>query len=265
MKIDHFIHLQDRSSGEAINLEAAGAVLSEKVANSLGLKVGDTIRIYNDDESHEVVLGAITENYLENYLYLSPAVYEKAFGNPLMVNMAYVNIPDTNTDLENAIANEWLAKDGVVAVNFTGNIVKSSSDSLSSLSIVVVVMLISAGALAAVVLYNLTNINISERVREIATIRVLGFYDMEVYKYIFRENIVLSAIGIVVGLFLGVLLDGFIINTVETDIAMFAREIEPTSFIYSVVFTLAFTFIVNILMTPLIKRISMVESLKSIE
>ncbi|UYO63763.1 ABC transporter permease [Acetobacterium wieringae] len=264
-KIDHFIHLQDRSSGEAINLEAAGAVLSEKVANSLGLKVGDTIRIYNDDESHEVVLGAITENYLENYLYLSPAVYEKAFGNPLMVNMAYVNIPDTNTDLENAIANEWLAKDGVVAVNFTGNIVKSSSDSLSSLSIVVVVMLISAGALAAVVLYNLTNINISERVREIATIRVLGFYDMEVYKYIFRENIVLSAIGIVVGLFLGVLLDGFIINTVETDIAMFAREIEPTSFIYSVVFTLAFTFIVNILMTPLIKRISMVESLKSIE
>lgn len=264
-KIDHFIHLQDRSSGEAINLEAAGAVLSEKVANSLGLKVGDTIRIYNDDESHEVVLGAITENYLENYLYLSPAVYEKAFGKPLMVNMAYVNIPDTNTDLENAIANEWLAKDGVVAVNFTGNIVKSSSDSLSSLSIVVVVMLISAGALAAVVLYNLTNINISERVREIATIRVLGFYDMEVYKYIFRENIVLSAIGIVVGLFLGVLLDGFIINTVETDIAMFAREIEPTSFIYSVIFTLAFTFIVNILMTPLIKRISMVESLKSIE
>ena len=264
-KIDHFIHLQDRKSGEAINLEAAGAVLSEKVANSLGLKVGDTIRIYNDDESHEVVLGAITENYLENYLYLSPTVYEEAFGKPLTVNMAYVNIPDTSTDLENAIANEWLAREGVVAVNFTGNIVKSSSDSLSSLSIVVVVMLVSAGALAAVVLYNLTNINISERVREIATIRVLGFYDMEVYKYIFRENIVLSVIGIVVGLFLGVLLDGFIITTVETDIAMFAREIEPTSFVYSVVFTLAFTFIVNILMTPIIKRISMVESLKSIE
>ncbi|WP_296561500.1 FtsX-like permease family protein [uncultured Acetobacterium sp.] len=264
-QIKNFIHLQDRKSETAINLEAAGAVLSEKVANSLGLKVGDTIRIYNDDESHEVVLGAITENYLENYLYLSPAVYEKAFGKELTVNMAYVNIPDTNTDLENAIANDWLARDGVVAVNFTGNIVKSSSDSLSSLSIVVVVMLISAGALAAVVLYNLTNINISERVREIATIRVLGFYDMEVYKYIFRENIVLSAIGIVVGLFLGVLLNGFIINTVETDIAMFARGIEPTSFVYSVVFTLAFTFIVNILMTPIIKRISMVESLKSIE
>ncbi len=264
-QINTFIHLQNRKSAEAINLEEAGAVLSEKVAGSLGLKVGDTIRVYNEDESHEVVLGAITENYLENYLYLSPAVYEEAFGKELMVNMAYVNIPDANTDLEDAIASDWLARDGVVAVNFTGNIVKSSADSISSLSIVVVVMLLSAGALAAVVLYNLTNINISERVREIATIRVLGFYDMEVYKYIFRENVVLSVIGIIVGLFLGVLLNGFIINTVETDIAMFARGIEPTSFIYSVVFTLAFTFIVNILMTPIIKRISMVESLKSIE
>lgn len=263
--INSFIHLQNRKSGAAINLEEAGVVLSEKVATGLGLKVGDTIRIYNEDESHEVVLGAITENYLENYIYLSPAVYETAFGKPLTVNMAYVNIPDTSTDLENAIASEWLDKEGVVAVNFTGNIVKSSSDSISSLSIVVVVMLLAAGALAAVVLYNLTNINISERVREIATIRVLGFYDMEVYKYIFRENIVLSVIGVVVGLFLGVFLNGLIINTVETDIAMFTRGIEPSSFIYSVVFTLAFTFIVNILMTPIIKRISMVESLKSIE
>lgn len=263
--ISDFIHLQNRKTGEAIDLETAGVVLSEKVATTLGLKVGDTILINNEDQSHEAVLGAITENYLENYIYLSPAVYEKDFGKPLKVNMAYVNIPDTSTDLENTIATDWLAKDGVVAVNFTGNIVKSSSDSISSLSIVVVVMLLSAGALAAVVLYNLTNINISERVREIATIRVLGFYDMEVYKYIFRENIVLSIIGIIVGLFLGVLLDGFIINTVETDIAMFGRGIEFSSFIYSIVFTLAFTFIVNILMTPIIKRISMVESLKSIE
>lgn len=263
--IKNFIHLQNRKSGKVIDLEASGVVLTEKVANNLGLAVGDKIRIYNEDESHEVVLGAITENYLENYIYLSPETYEKAFGKPLTVNMAYVNIPDTNTDLENAIAKDWLEKEGVVAVNFTGNIVKSSSDSMSSLSIVVLVMLISAGALAAVVLYNLTNINISERIREIATIRVLGFYDMEVYKYIFRENIVLSVIGIIVGLFLGVLLNSLIINTVETDIAMFTRGIKLTSYIYSIVFTLAFTFIVNIIMTPIIKRISMVESLKSIE
>jgi putative ABC transport system permease protein len=263
--ISDFIHLQDRKTQEPISLKESGVVLSEKVATNLGIKPGDTIRIYNENESHEVVLGAITENYLENYIYISPEVYEQAFGKQLKVNMAYVNIPDTSTDLENAIANDWLSKDGVVAVNFTGNIVKSSSDSLSSLSIVVVVMLLSAGALAVVVLYNLTNINISERVREIATIRVLGFYDMEVYKYIFRENIVLSVIGIVFGLFLGVLLNNFIINTVETDIAMFGRTIELTSYLYSILFTLAFTFIVNFIMTPIIKRISMVESLKSIE
>lgn len=123
-------------------------------------------------------------------------------------------------------------------------------------------MLLSAGALAAVVLYNLTNINISERVREIATIRVLGFYDMEVYKYIFRENIVLSVIGIAVGLFLGILLDGFIINTVETDIAMFSREIRAQQFylfgdLYSGIYLCC-----QYSDDPLIKRISMVEITK---
>jgi putative ABC transport system permease protein len=263
--IGDFVHLQERQSGKAIDLHAAGAVLSEKIANDLGVQVGDSIRVYNDDESHEVVIGAITENYLENYLYLAPEVYEAAFGKPFKVNMAYVNIPGTSTELENSIAKDWLAKDGVVTMNFTGNIVESSNNSMSSLSIVVVVMILSAGALAAVVLYNLTNINISERVREIATIRVLGFYDMEVYTYIFRENIVLSGIGIFVGLFLGVLLNGFIIHTVETDIAMFGRGIQWTSFLFSILFTLAFTFIVNLIMMPMVKRISMVESLKSIE
>ena len=263
--IRDFVHLQDRKSGAAIDLKAAGAVISEKVASDLGVSVGDKVRVFNDDESHEVVIGDITENYLENYLYLSPEVYQAAFNKPLEVNIAYVNIPDTSTELENAIANDWLQKDGVAAMNFTGNIVESSNNSMSSLSIVVVVMILSAGALAAVVLYNLTNINISERVREIATIRVLGFYDMEVYTYIFRENIVLSCIGIFAGLFLGVLLNGFIINTVETDIAMFGRVIHWTSFLFSILFTLAFTFIVNLIMMPMVKRISMVESLKSIE
>ncbi|HEY5537386.1 MAG TPA: FtsX-like permease family protein [Acetobacterium sp.] len=260
-----FIHLQNRNSGEAIDLEKAGVVLSEKVANDLNLKVGDTIRIYSADESHEVTLGAITENYLENYIYLSPKVYEEAFGHPLKVNTAYFNISEPSTDVENAIAKDWLENPSVVAVNFTTNIVKSSSDSIGTLNVVVLILILSAGALAVVVLYNLTNINISERIREIATIRVLGFYDMEVYKYIFRENIVLSIIGIIVGLGLGIILNGFIINSVETDIAMFGRGIEPTSYIYSILITLGFTMLVNVMMTPMIKKISMVESLKSVE
>jgi len=260
-----FIHLQNRTTGEPIDLEKAGVVLTEKAAKDLNLKVGDKIRVYSDDESHEVTLGAITENYLENYIYLSPKVYEEAFGHPLKVNVAYFNIANPSTDVENAIAKDWLENPSMVAVNFTSNIVKSSGDSISTLNIVVLVMLISAGALAVVVLYNLTNINISERIREIATIRVLGFYDMEVYKYIFRENIVLSIIGIAVGLGLGVLLNTFIINTVETDIVMFGRGIDLSSYIYSILFTLGFTMLVNIMMTPMIKKISMVESLKSIE
>ncbi|MBK5243562.1 MAG: FtsX-like permease family protein [Eubacteriaceae bacterium] len=263
--LGNFRHLQNRTTGAPIDLEKAGVVLTEKAAKDLNLKVGDKIRVYSDDESHEVTLGAITENYLENYIYMSPKVYEEAFGHPLKVNVAYFNIANPSTDEENAIAKDWLENPSVVAVNFTSNIVKSSGDSINTLNIVVLVMLISAGALAVVVLYNLTNINISERIREIATIRVLGFYDMEVYKYIFRENIVLSIIGIAAGLGLGVILNTFIINTVETDIAMFGRGIDLSSYIYSILFTLGFTMLVNIMMTPMIKKISMVESLKSIE
>ncbi|MGV8906818.1 MAG: FtsX-like permease family protein [Acetobacterium sp.] len=260
-----YIQLQNRKTGAPIDLDNAGVVLSEKVAKDLNLKIGDTIRVSSEDESHEVMLGAISENYLENYLYLSPAVYEKAFGKPLKVNVAYFNMAEPTADLENALAKDWLENPSVVAINYTSNIVKSAGDSMSTLNTVVLVLLLSAGALAVVVLYNLTNINISERIREIATIRVLGFYDMEVYKYIFRENIVLSIIGIIVGLGLGVLLNDFIINTVETDIAMFGRGIELTSYLYSILFTLGFTMLVNIMMTPMIKKISMVESLKSIE
>ena len=130
---------------------------------------------------------------------------------------------------------------------------------------VVLVMLVAAGALAFVVLYNLTNINVSERVREIATIRVLGFYDRETNNYIFRENIILSFIGMLIGLGLGVILNNFIITTVETDIVMFGRGIDPSSYIFACLFTMAFTLIVNLFMAPVIKKVDMVESLKSIE
>ncbi len=216
--------------------------------------MGDTIKVYNDDEGHELKVEAITENYLENYLYLSPETYEEYWGEPLEINMAYVNIIDAGTDIEDQISKDWLEGRGITAVVYNTSIVQSSNDSLSSLNIVVVVMILAAGSLAAVVLYNLTNINVSERVREIATIRVLGFYDKEVYTYIFRENIVLSVIGTVIGLGLGVLLNNFIITTVETDIVMFGRVIEFSSYVYSIIITMVFTFLVNIIMTPMIKR-----------
>jgi|LGVE01.1.fsa_nt_gb putative ABC transport system permease protein len=263
--IENFVYLHDRKTQEFIDLDQAKVVISEMIAKDLNLKVGDQLKITNDDLEKVVTLGAITENYLQNYLYLSPETYEDVFGHKLKVNLAYVNMPDTSKENEKEVAKDWLEDSGVVAINFVGDIVSSTNDSLSSLNIVVLVMILAAGALAVVVLYNLTNINISERVREIATIRVLGFYDMEVYKYIFRENLVLSAIGIIVGLGLGVILNGYIILTIETDIVMFGRGIQWTSYLYSVLFTMGFTFLVNIIMTPMIKRISMVESLKSVE
>ncbi|MGD9475507.1 MAG: ABC transporter permease, partial [Eubacteriaceae bacterium] len=242
-----------------------GAIITEKASRDLGISVGDKVTVFNDDDSYEIEIAGIAENYLENYLYLSPESYQEIVGKPVVFNVAYINIPDTNDSLESEIAGDWLAKDDVVSMNFTGSIIESSEDSMGSLNIVILVLILSAAALAGVVLYNLTNINISERVREIATIRVLGFYDMETYNYIFRENVVLAFVGVLVGLFLGTGLNNLIINTMETDMTTFVREIELSSYLLAGGLTMIFTLVINVAMTPIIKRINMVESLKSIE
>lgn len=264
--MNRFIDLRHRKeTDQKLTLDDSGAIITEKLANDLGIKVGDTIRLYSDDKEFKIKVADITENYIENYVYVSPKAYEAASGEPVKYNIAYFNLKDTGTDAENAFGEKWLDNSDVVSVSFTGSIVKSSTDSLSSLNMVVLVMLVAAGALAFVVLYNLTNINVSERVREIATIRVLGFYDRETNNYIFRENIILSFIGMLIGLGLGVILNNFIITTVETDIVMFGRGIDPSSYVFACIFTMAFTLIVNIFMAPVIKKVDMVESLKSIE
>ena len=264
--MNHFINLRHRKEpDQKLDLDDSGAIITEKLANDLGIKVSDTIRLYSDDKEFKIEVADITENYIENYVYVSPKAYESASGEPVKYNIAYFNLKDTGTDAENTFGEKWLENSDVVSVSFTGSIVKSSTDSLSSLNMVVLVMLVAAGALAFVVLYNLTNINVSERVREIATIRVLGFYDRETNNYIFRENIILSFIGMLIGLGLGVILNNFIITTVETDIVMFGRGIDPSSYIFACLFTMAFTLIVNLFMAPVIKKVDMVESLKSIE
>ncbi|WKY43599.1 FtsX-like permease family protein [Eubacteriaceae bacterium ES2] len=263
-QLDDYIHVKNQETGQALDL-SAGAIITEKASRDLGIAVGDTVTVFNDDESYQIEIAGIAENYLENYLYLSPENYQEVVGKPVAFNVAYINIPDTNDNLESEIAGDWLSKDDVVSMNFTGSIIESSEDSMGSLNIVILVLILSAAALAGVVLYNLTNINISERVREIATIRVLGFYDMETYNYIFRENIVLAFVGVLVGLFLGTGLNNLIINTMETDMTTFVREIELSSYLLAGALTIIFTLVINVAMTPIIKRINMVESLKSIE
>ncbi|WKY47017.1 FtsX-like permease family protein [Eubacteriaceae bacterium ES3] len=263
-QLDDYIHVKNQETDESLDL-SQGAIITEKASRDLNVAIGETIRVFNDDDSYEVEIAGIAENYLENYLYMSPETYSQIVGQEPEFNVAYINIPDTNETLETQIAGDWLAKDDVVSLNFTGSIIESSEDSMGSLNIVILVLILSAAALAGVVLYNLTNINISERVREIATIRVLGFYDMETYNYIFRENIVLALVGVIVGLFLGTGLNNLIINTMETDMTTFVREIELSSYLLAGALTMIFTLIINVVMTPIIKRINMVESLKSIE
>lgn len=260
-----FVVLRHRQRQAAVSLPETGAVITEKMAGDLGIKTGDEIRIYADDTEYTTTVSDIVENYIENYVYLSPEAYQKATGKAPAYNAAYFNLKSTQAADEEAFASRWLSGGDVATISNTTNIVKNSNDTMSSLNVVVIVMLVSAGALAFVVLYNLTNINVSERVREIATIRVLGFYDREVDNYIFRENIVLSLIGMIFGLGLGVVLNGYILNTVETDVVMFPRGIDPTSYLYACLFTMGFTLIVNFVMRPVIRRVDMVESLKSIE
>lgn len=262
-----YLSLQHRTGQqEKLDLSDEGAVITEKMSNDLNIAVGDTIHIESDSNTFDVLVTDITENYIENYIYISSGLYEKATGAVPTYNMVFTNFKnDMDTASEEAFSQQWLGTGDVLSVTFTDSIRDSSMDSFDVMNIVVIILLVAAGALAFVVLYNLTNINVSERVREIATIRVLGFYDREVDNYIYRENIILALIGIVIGLFLGVALTNFIIITVETDMVMFGRDIHWTSFVYAALFTMAFTLIVNLFMAPVIKKIDMVESLKSIE
>ncbi len=261
-----FTDLHDRKHPEEkCVLGDDGVIITEKLARDMGVSPGDHLMMSVDEERYDVTISGIAENYIENYVYLSPQYYEKISGKETAYNLVFVNLNISGAEAEDALAERWLAGDDLVSMTFTEGIRNSSMDSLKSLNMVVLVMLFAAGALAFVVLYNLTNINVSERVREIATIRVLGFYEREVDNYIFRENIVLSLIGMCFGLFLGILLNNFIITTVETDIVMFGRGIEGSSYIFACLFTMAFTLIVNVFMKPVIRKIDMVESLKSIE
>ena len=208
---------------------------------------------------------AIAENYLYHYIYMTPACYEKVYGEAPEYNTVLVNVTEEQQENNHDIGGDILALGGVLNVTYTDTISGQMNDMLGSLNIVVAVLIISAAMLAFVVLYNLNNININERKRELATIKVLGFYDLEVDFYVYRENIVLTFLGALAGIGIGVLLHRYIITTVEVELCMFGRNIYLPSYIYSVLFTFAFSFIINAAMHFKLKKIDMVESLKSVE
>lgn len=260
------IDLHNRQSGENIELDSSGCVMSEKLAANMGLEPGDEFTVENSDgERCELELSAICENYLYNYLYMTPEYYSDSFNEEVEYNMIDTQYSYTTEDERDELAQTLLELDGIASVTYTDSRIENFNTMLDTLNKVVYVMILAAGALAFVVLYNLTNINIAERAREIATIKVLGFYNREVSEYIYRENIILTIVGGLVGLGLGVLLNSYVVQTVEIDIVMFGREIYLPSYLYAIGITFIFAIIVNVLMYFKMRKIDMVESLKSIE
>lgn len=259
------VTLRDRKSHEQYELTDDGAVICEKTASLMGVKAGDEITLEKDNRKYKVKITAVTENYMGHYVYMTPSCYEKTFGEkPEYSSTVYTMKEDAGSDLE-TIGNEVLKYPAALSISYTSSTAGQVERMLGSLGAVIWVLIISAGMLAFVVLYNLNNINITERQRELATLKVLGFYDGEVSQYVFRENILLSIIGILVGAVFGIFLHRYVITTVEVDAVMFGRNIKTPSFIYSGIITFGFSMFVNMVMHFKLKKIDMVESLKSVE
>ena len=265
--VKDYFDFHDRKSKEEYTLDDEGVIISEKTGKLLNAKAGDTIEIKDEENGNKKVkIAHICENYMGHYIFFTPSYYEKVYGENSEYNSIFFagQKGDTQEDY-NKIGEDILTQDGALSVSYMRDIEKQLDDMLKSLNLVIVVLIISAGMLAFVVLYNLNTVNITERQRELATLKVLGFYDLEVAEHVYRENVLLTFIGAAVGVVLGKFLHAFIIDTVEVDTAMFGRNINFSSYMYSLLFTILFSMIVNGIMYFKLKKIDMVESLKSIE
>ena len=264
--LNDYIDMHERTSRQPTPLGETGVVLTEKLAELLDVKAGDTVTLVNGDGAEgSFTVSGVCENYVSNYVYMSAATYADAFGQESEWNNILSQLSDDSQQARDAISTELLAMDEVASLTFTEDMMTQVLNMLNSINAVVVMIVVCAAVLALVVLYNLTNINVAERVKEIATIKVLGFYDREVSAYVMRETVALTIIGALFGLAGGIALHRFVIYTVEVDAVMFGRTIDPSSFVYSLALTMLFSLIVNLLMGRKLKHISMVESMKAPE
>lgn len=259
------VTLQDRKTKEKYKLTEAGTVISEKTATLTGLKVGDTMTITKDGKNYETKIAAVTENYMGHYIYMTGNVYEQTFGEKPNYSATVFTVKEEYKESESEVGNEILKYPAALSISYTSSLEAQLHRMLGALDTVIIVLIISAGMLAFVVLYNLNNVNITERQRELATLKVLGFYDTEVSAYVYRENVILTLIGVLAGAVFGIFLHRYIIRTVEVDAVMFGRNINPVSFLYCGLLTIGFSMIVNLFMHQKLKKIDMVESLKSVE
>ena len=268
--LDNFIKLRARTNRkETYKLSDDSVILSEKIATLLGIKAGDKITIKNtDDIEKEVTVGAITENYIYHYMYMSSNLYNTLYGeNSYKPNTILIKeVEDVTADDESNIGKTLLEnKDIVSGVTFLSSTKDIFAEVMDRMQLVVYVLIIAAGLLAFAVLYNLSNVNISERIRELATIKVLGFYDMEVFNYITKETRILTVLGIILGLFGGYFLSMYAVKTCELDMLMFNYDIGIMCFVWGVLITIVFAEIVNIAVNHTLKKINMADSLKSVD
>ncbi|WP_456289479.1 FtsX-like permease family protein [Paenibacillus sp. AK002] len=265
-KIDSFIVLKPREQGQTLSLTDDGAIITEKLAKLFGLGIGSTFTVQNsDNEPFEIRVAGITENYALHYVYMTPKYYEDIFEAAPEVNSQLLTYDRNDPEWEDRLGESLTASERVAMVSFTSGVSDAFSDTMDSMNVVVVVLIVSAAALAFVVLYNLTNINVSERIRELSTIKVLGFYDKEVTMYIYRENMILTVLGIIAGNLAGIFLHRFVLLTAEVDAMMFSPTIHEISYGYAALLTLLFSAIVMASMHYKLKRIDMIEALKSVE
>lgn len=267
------ITLKNRISGKQVPFDESSVVISEKLATLHHLRVGDTLVLFDRDKvgnsvgaGHKLTITGICENYVGTTVYVAPAIFAKISSSPVMYETLFIQAPDLKPgEQQQNIASELHSCDDVSLVAFSDETISLYRNMISVVDYVVAVLIISAILLAFIVLYNLTNINIEERLREIASLKVLGFTKREIYAYIFREVFLLSLLGDVFGLGVGVYLERFVVATAEVDYVMFSRTIHLESFVIAFVLTLVFTGLILLIMTPKLNRIDMVESLKSVD
>ena len=248
-----------------LKLTDNGVIITEKLSQLIDKEIGDDIEITIDDKIIKAKIADITQQYIQHYVYMSPVYYEKITGDKMTYNNFYGLLKNVSEDSQNKTAKDLKSINGINSISFKNNSKVDYDKSVESVNSVVFILIVSAGVLAFVVIYNLTNINITERRRELATIKLLGFYNKELAAYIYRENMILTLIGSFVGIFIGIVLNKFVLSTAETNVIKFLEKINPVYFLYSVLLTVLFSVIVNLAMYKRFDKIDMIESLKSAE
>jgi len=265
-EFEKFILLRKRNTNVTYKLDNDGICITEQLAGTLGVRAGDTIYLSSDSGVRKpAVVSHVVEMYTNSYIFMTAGYYEKVFGEEYLPNAILVTLTQKNDDLQNEVGSDYLSMDNVKGITFCSSNIEKFNNMISSINLVTYVLILSAAALTFVVLYNLINVNVSERIREIATIKVLGFFDKEVASYVYRENVVISIIGSLAGLILGRGLHLYIMKTIEMDNVMFGDAVRPVSYVYSFVLTMIFALFVNLVMYNRLRKVPMVESLKSVE